>query len=110
MKNLLSFSEFVNESHYSFLGGNSNLTDEEMRNKIIEPELGKNYDAYIMFAGPRGEYDKMLKKYANDTKKWKNLWRSSSMQTSADISPDGKVIKASIFSDGGIVGAIYVKK
>jgi hypothetical protein len=103
------FIKSVQESHYAFLGGNSNFTDEEMRKNIVEPTLGTKYDAYIMFDGPKGEYDKMKAKYASKSDSWKNLWRSSSHQSYADISPDGKVIKASVFAKGGIVGAIYVK-
>jgi hypothetical protein len=110
MKHIKLYEDFLDESHYAFLGGNSNFTDGEMRKNIVEPTLGSNYDAYIMFEGPRGEYDKMKEKYASNTKSWKNLWRSSSAQSYADISPDGKVIKAAVFSNGGIVGAIYVKK
>jgi len=33
MKNIPTFEEFVNESHYAFLGGNSNFTDDEMKKK-----------------------------------------------------------------------------
>lgn len=117
MKHLDSYEDFgkrsiesVQESHYAFLGGNSNFTDKEMRKNIVEPKLGTKYDAYIMFDGPKGEYDKMKAKYASDSDSWENLWKSSSNQSYADISPDGKVIKASVFANGGIVGAIYVKK
>ena len=101
--------ETLDESYYSALGGTSPLSDESMRTKIVEPALGKTYDAYIMFdAGT--EYSKMKDKYANNTKDWKNLYRSDSGQGYAIISPDGKVIKASVLSSDGIIGAIYVKK
>lgn len=110
MKNLPNFEQFINESHYAFLGGERPLDDKEMRMQIVEPELGKNYDAYIMFKGPRGEYDKMKSKYTSGSEKWKTLYRSSSYQGDAKISPDKKVIYASILDGGGIVGAIYVKK
>ena len=117
MKHLDSYEDFgkrsiesVQESHYAFLGGNSNFTDKEMRKNIVEQKLGTKYDAYIMFDGPKGEYDKMKAKYASNSDSWENLWKSSSNQSYADISPDGKVIKASVFANGGIVGAIYVKK
>ena len=103
------FIKSVQESHYAFLGGNSNFTDDEMRKNIVEPTLGTKYDAYIMFDGPKGEYDKMKAKYASNSDSWKNLWKSSSNQSYADISPDGKVIKATVFAKGGIVGAIYIK-
>jgi len=100
----------ANESHYAFLGGNSNFTDDEMRKNVVEPVLGKKYDAYIMFDGPSGEYDKMKAKYAKNSDSWENIWRSDSYQSYASISPDKKVIKAAVFAKGGIVGAIYVKK
>jgi hypothetical protein len=107
-----SFDEFLNESHYSFLGGNSNFTDDEMRKNVVDKVLGKNYDAYIMFddKSPKGQYDAMKSKYASDSKNWEVIWRSKSYQGEASLSPDKKVIKASIFAKGGIVGAIYVKK
>lgn len=102
--------ESLEESYSAFLGGNSNFTDAEMRKNVVEPTLGKSYDAYVMFEGPKGEYDEMKAKYAAGSDRWKNLWRSMSGQSYADISPDGKVIKAAVFAKGGIVGAIYVKK
>lgn len=104
------YPNVVKESAYAYLGGNSNFTDAEMRKNVVEPNLGKKYDAYIMFEGPKGQYDAMKRKYANDTTGWKNIYRSSSYQGEAYISPDGKVIKAAIFANAGIVGAIYVKK
>lgn len=103
-------TESFNESHYAFLGGNSNFSDDEMRKNVVDKFLGKRYDSYIMFDGPKGEYDKIKDKYAKNSDKWETIWRSSSYQTRASISPDKKVIKAEVFSKGGIVGAIYVKK
>ena len=102
----------LSESHYAFLGGNSNFTDEEMRKNVVDKVLGKNYDAYIMFddSAPKGEYDKMHSKYAKDVSKWEQIWRSASGQSEARLSPDKKVVKATIFGKGGIIGAIYVKK
>lgn len=102
----------LNESHYAFLGGNSNFTDDEMRKNVVDRVLGKNYDAYIMFDdnAPKGEYDKMKAKYASGADKWEVIWRSQSYQGVARLSPDKKVISASVFGRGGIIGAIYVKK
>ena len=112
MKHLHTFESFVNESHYAFLGGNSNFTDDEMRKNVVDKVLGKNYDAYIMFddSAPKGEYDKMKAKYASNTDKWEVIWRSQSYQGEALLSPDKKVIKAKVFGKGGIIGAVYVKK
>lgn len=114
MKHIKLYEQFVkesiSESAYAFLGGNSNFTDAEMRKNIVEPELGAKYDAYIMFSGPAGEYDKMKAKYASDTKGWETLWRSRSYQSEALLSPDKKIIKAKVFDKGGIIGAIYIKK
>ena len=88
-------------------------TKIEPRIKIEKEEafknLGSNYKTYIMFDGPKGEYDMMKTKYASNTEDWKNLYRSSNYQGYADISPDGNVIKATILDKGGVVGAIYVK-
>lgn len=100
----------VTESYYDVLGGDKPLTDEEMRKTYVVPNLGTSYDAYIMFEGPKGVYDQMKKKYASNTDAWKMLYRSKSGQGKAKISPDGKVIAASVFADMGLVGAIYVKK
>jgi uncharacterized protein YxeA len=106
------YESALDESHYAFLGGNSNFTDDEMRKNVVEPVLGKKYDAYIMFddSAPKGEYDKMKAKYAKNSDSWENIWRSDSYQSYASISQDIKVIKAAVFAKGGIVGAIYVKK
>lgn len=98
----------LKESYYSFLGGNSNFTDEEMRRNVVDKVLGKNYVTYIQFKDP--EYNTMKTKYAKDVTNWKEIWRSQSYQSSASLSPNGKVIFALIFDNGGIVGAFYVKK
>jgi hypothetical protein len=100
----------TNEDLMSTLGGERPFGDSEMRKNIVEPNLGPDYDAYIMFQGPEGQYDKAKQKYVKDMAGWKQLYRSSSYQGNAYISPDGNVIKAAILSRGGIVGAIYVKK
>lgn len=112
MKKIATFEEFISESHYAFLGGNTNFTDEEMRKNVVEKVFGKKYEAYIMFddEAPKGQYDKMKAKYANDSDKWEVIWRSQSYQSEALLSPDKKVIKAKVFGKGGIIGAIYVKK
>lgn len=98
----------LKESMYNILGGERPFTDTEMRENIVEPNLGPNYTAFIMFKGPKGEYDSIKKQFAQNTDKWKTLYRSRSYQGEASISPDGNIIKASILDNGGIVGAIYV--
>jgi hypothetical protein len=100
----------TNEDLMSTLGGERPFGDSEMRKNIVEPNLGPDYDAYIMFQGPKGQYDQAKQKYVKDMAGWEQLYRSSNYQGNAYISPDGNVIKASILSGGGIVGAIYVKK
>jgi hypothetical protein len=99
----------IRESYMDTLGGETPYSKSEMIANIVEPNLGSNYKAYIMFGGPKGEYESMKKKYASNTDDWKNLYRSSNYQGYADISPDGNVIKATVLDKGGIVGAIYVK-
>ena len=99
----------IRESQMDMLGGETPYGKYEMIKNIVEPNLGSNYKAYIMFDGPKGEYDMMKTKYASNTNDWKNLYRSSNYQGYADISPDGNVIKATILDKGGIVGAVYVK-
>lgn len=112
MKHIQTFEQFLTESHYAFLGGNSNFTDAEMRKNVVEAVFGKRYDAYIMFDddAPKGQWDKITAKYATDSSKWELIWRSSSYQGEARLSPDKRVIKAKVFGKGGIIGAIYVKK
>lgn len=100
----------TNEDLMSTLGGERPFGDSEMRKNIVEPNLGPDYDAYIMFQGPEGQYDQAKQKYVKDMEGWKQLYRSSNYQGNAYISPDGNVIKAAILGRGGIVGAIYVKK
>ncbi|CAB4138655.1 hypothetical protein UFOVP331_215 [uncultured Caudovirales phage] len=97
------------KSYFSTLGGPKPYDRGEMIKNIVEPNLGPNYKAYIMFDEPKGEYDKMKKEYASDADSWEKIYRSSSGQGYADISPNRKVIKAAILDKGGIVGAIYVK-
>jgi len=92
----------------STLGGSKPFGDSEMREKIVEPNLGSNYDAYIQFQGPEGQYNQAKQKYVKDMAGWKQLYRSSSDQGNAYLSPDGNVIKASILGGGGIIGAIYI--
>ena len=98
----------IQESYMDTLGGETPYSKSEMITNIVEPNLGSNYKAYIMF-DPKGEYESMKKKYASNTDDWKNLYRSSNYQGYADMSPDGNVIKATVLDKGGIVGAIYVK-
>ena len=102
----------LKESHYAFLGGNTNFTDAEMRTNVVDKVLGKDYNAFIMFddSAPKGQYDKMKAKYADDSDKWEVIWRSSSYQGEARLSPNKKVIKAKVFGKGGIIGALYIKK
>ena len=101
----------INESMYATLGGEHPYTDAEMRRNIVEPNLGSNYDAYIMFINDEYKFlkDDLVTDF-NFPTGWKKLYRSSSDQGEAYLSPQGNVIKASILSGGGIVGAIYVTK
>jgi hypothetical protein len=98
----------IRESYMDTLGGETPYGKYEMIKNIVEPNLGSNYKAYIMF-DPKGEYESMKKKYASNTDGWKNLYRSSNYQGYADMSPDGNVIKATVLDKGGVVGAIYIK-
>jgi hypothetical protein len=99
----------LKESMYNMLGGEHPFDDKQMRKNIVEPNLGPDYTAFIMFKGPKGEYDSIKKQFIQNTDKWKTLYRSRSYQGEASISPDGNIIKASILDNGGIVGAIYIK-
>ena len=99
----------VQENYYAGLGGSSPLSDARMRTDIVDPNLGPNYEAFIMMKN-WNEYGKLDKQYPSlVTQGWKSLYRSDSGQGYARISPDGKVIKATILTGNGIEGAFYVK-
>jgi hypothetical protein len=99
----------VHENYYAGLGGSSPLSDSSMKTDIVEPNLGPNYEAFIMMKN-WNEYGKLDKQYPSlVTQGWKSLYRSDSGQGYARISPDGKVIKAAILTGNGIEGAFYVK-
>jgi hypothetical protein len=99
----------VHENYYAGLGGSNPLSDSSMRTDIVEPNLGPNYEAFIMMNN-WNEYGKLDKQYPSlVTQGWKSLYRSDSGQGYARISPDGKVIKAAILTGNGIEGAFYVK-
>ena len=104
----------VKENMYAMLGGETPFINSEMCKKVVEPNLGKDFDTYIMFDDDKekaNKYSKLKKEYPHDiTKKWKSLYRSSSYQGHAEISPDGNIISASILGRGGIIGVFYVKK
>jgi len=99
----------VHENYYAGLGGSNPLSDSSIRTDIVEPNLGPNYEAFIMMNN-WNEYGKLDKQYPSlVTQGWKSLYRSDSGQGYARISPDGKVIKAAILTGNGIEGAFYVK-
>jgi len=99
----------VHENYYAGLGGSSPLSDSSIRTNIVEPNLGPNYEAFIMMKN-WNEYGKLDKQYPSlVTQGWKSIYRSDSGQGYARISPDGKVIKAAILTGNGIEGAFYVK-
>jgi hypothetical protein len=99
----------IQENYYAGLGGSNPLSDSSMRTDIVEPNLGPNYEAFIMMNN-WNEYGKLDKQYPSlVTQGWKSLYRSDSGQGYARISPDGKVIKAAILTGNGIEGAFYVK-
>ena len=102
----------VQESYYAMLGGSNPLSNAEMKTKVVEPVLGPNFETVVMMTNsvfnPR--YNQLDAKFPREmTDKWKVLYRSDSYQGYAKISPDGKVIKASVLGPGSIVGVFYVK-
>jgi hypothetical protein len=109
---LKSKNNNVDESYYATLGGSSPLSDVAMKTKIVEPVLGPNFETVKMFkdssSNPR--YKQLEAKFPREIiDKWKLLYRSDSYQGYAKLSPDGKVIKATILDDGGVSGVFYVK-
>ena len=102
----------VDENYYAMLGGSNPLSNAEMKTKVVEPVLGPNFETVVMMTNsvfnPR--YNQLDAKFPREmTDKWKVLYRSDSYQGYAKISPDGKVIKASVLGPGSIVGVFYVK-
>jgi hypothetical protein len=109
---LKSKNNNVHESYYAALGGPSPLSDVAMKTKVVEPVLGPNFETVMMFkdssSNPR--YKQLEAKFPKEIiDKWKLLYRSDSYQGYAKLSPDGKIIKATILDDGGISGVFYVK-
>ena len=109
---LKSKNNNVHESYYAALGGPSPLSDVAMKTKVVEPVLGPNFETVMMFkdssSNPR--YKQLEAKFPREIiDKWKLLYRSDSYQGYAKLSPDGKIIKATILDDGGISGVFYVK-
>ena len=102
----------VDENHYAMLGGSNPLSNAEMKTKVVEPALGPNFETVEMFKdnsfSPR--YKQLDAKFPREmTDKWEVLYRSDSYQGYAKLSPDEKVIKASILGSSGISGVFYVK-
>ena len=99
-------------SYYSILGGSTPFSDSEMKRKVVEPNLGSNFETIKMFENNaiNDRYDELETKFPRQiTNNWEVLYRSSSYQGYAKISPDGKVIIAAILDGGGIIGVFYVK-
>jgi hypothetical protein len=116
MKHIHSYKSFIAESAYAILGGDRPLTDKEFRKEVVEPTLGKDYVAYIMFDDK--DYARQLEDIQNqyNVKKgdweragWKQIYRSSNYQAEAWTCPERQIIKAAVLHKGGIVGALYMK-
>lgn len=102
----------VGASYYALLGGSHPFSDSEMRAKVVVPLLGPDFETIMMFEGNylNPKYDEFTAEYPDQiTKNWKLVYLSDSHQGYAKISPDGKVIKASILSSFSIIGVFYVK-
>lgn len=92
-------------SYYAVLGGSHPYTDSGMRRNVVDEVFGEsNYDVITMW--DKG-YDELEKKIGTDGEL---LYRSSSYQGYARLSPCRKYIKAAILVTGSIHGVIYVKK
>lgn len=116
MKHIHTFESFLTESMYGMLGGEHPLQDFEMRKEVVEPTLGKDYVAFIMFDDKDygRQLDDVKKEYKiknDDWSKagWRRIYSSRSNQGEAWVCPEKEIIKASILHKGGIVGALYMK-
>ena len=102
----------VGLSHYDVLGGSTPFSDSEMKTKIVEPNLGSNFETIKMFESGKynPKYRELENKFPNEiTSNWEKIYRSNNYQGYAKISPDRKVIEAAILDNFAIIGVFYVK-
>lgn len=99
---------------YQALGGAPALNVREMTQHIVVPVLGTEFHSAVMFDDEK-EYEAMRlavrEEYGVPSLQngWKRLYRSVSGQVEALLSPDGKVIDASVLRQCGIVGAYFIQ-
>jgi len=105
-----------NEAMLGVLGGEHPLQDFEMRKEVVEPLMGKDYEAFIMFRDKdyQRQLDDIKRAYKVQNGDWKRagwrlLYSSRSGQGEAWTCPENQIIKATILDRGGIVGALYMK-
>lgn len=116
IKNIIKsiIKEVITEVSYSdILGGTKPAGGSSIINNLVIPNLGKNFDTYVQFRDK--EYNLKLGELGGykAIKNWKSLDAGSHPQSRAQISPDKKIISASIFEPSithGIIGVLYIKK
>jgi len=97
-----------NTSAYAMLGGSTPYGDAEMRKNVVEKHFGgADYEAFIMFESPTF---KVIDDGLRSDIEWTNIYCSVSGQGYAKICKDKNIIKGSVLTHIGLVGAIYVKK
>jgi hypothetical protein len=108
MKHIKTFKSFINENklHEGYLSWNSPEL-ARFEKKIITPELGE-FVKVVRTITPENLFLNKKAKYIDSVSNWKNIYRSTTTGDYADISPNGKVIKAAVNFNGEMIDLIYV--
>lgn len=99
---------------YRQLGGAESIGMRDMTNLIVKPVLGDEFAATTGW-DDRKEYEALRlvvnEKYGYGCVQngWTRLYRSVTGQVEAFLSPDGKVVSASVLHNCGIHGAFFVQ-
>ena len=108
MEHIKSYKEFINES----LKEESPYSDSEIRKKVVEPILGKDYEVFIMSKDNdyQRQLDDIKKSYNVKDNDWAEAgWTKIDTLSNAWTCPEKEIITASILNNGEIVGALYMK-
>ena len=108
MKHIKTFKSFINENKLQegYLSWNSPEL-ARFEKKIITPELGE-FVKVVRTITPENLFLNKKAKYIDSVSNWKNIYRSTTTGDCADISPNGKVIKAAVNFNGEMIDLIYV--
>lgn len=95
--------------HMIYCSSTNPYSDVEMRKNVVEKHFGNNeYVTLHQFESPN--YQQVERELVVGFEDWKTIYLSASYQGKAKINKEGNVIKASVLTNIGLVGAIYIKK